>query len=97
MPMLIKPTRYLPRALLFYALTLSCAGFAHAKEPRWYQIEVLLFAQQPEYQRSAELWLDRFQPDYPNNPITLNPNAFLVFAQVRLVKRKNSDKIQSTA
>lgn len=51
------------------------ANLAHAKEPKWYQIEVLLFAQQPEYQRSAELWLDRFQSDYSNNPITLNPDA----------------------
>ena len=54
---------------------LGCAGFAHAKEPKWYQVEVLLFAQQPAYQRSAEIWRDRFQPDYANNPIGLNPDA----------------------
>lgn len=73
--MLIKPICHLPRALLFFALIIGCAGFAHAKEPKWYQIEVLLFAQQPEYQRSSELWLDRFQSNYSNNPITLNPDA----------------------
>jgi len=51
---------------------LCSTSFANAKEAKWYQIEVLLFAQQPEYQRSTEVWRDRFEPDYSNNPITLN-------------------------
>jgi len=50
-------------------------GSAQAKEPDWYQIEVLLFAQQPAYQRSTELWRYRFNPDYSSNPIALSSDS----------------------
>jgi hypothetical protein len=73
--MLIKPAHYLPHALLFCLLILNCVGFTHAKEPKWYQIEVLLFAQQPSYQHNTELLRDHFQPNYSNSPISLNPNS----------------------
>lgn len=73
-PMRLRPITYLPRALLYCTLILCCAVSAQAKEPDWYQIEVLLFAQQPGYQRSAEQWRDHFEPDYSSNPITLNSN-----------------------
>lgn len=61
-------------SLLFTCL-LAVSTTTQAKEPDWYQIEVLIFAQQSDYQRSNELWRDNFTPDYSADPITLSSSA----------------------
>lgn len=57
-------------SLLFFGL-LGISTPSTAAEPDWYQIEILLFAQQPDYQRSSELWRDDFAPDNSSNPVKL--------------------------
>lgn len=83
---------------LFFACLLAVSTTLQAKEPDWYQIEVLLFAQQSDYQRSNELWRDNFSPDYSANPISLsNPDQADITRQPFLELPADLRKLNASA
>jgi hypothetical protein len=75
--MALKSSHCLPRTLLSLVLTLCSTGTIHAKSDNWYQVEVLLFAQQAESELSSEQWHDRFKPNYPTTLIRLDNTILL--------------------
>lgn len=88
--------RTLTALLISYLMAGSTAS--QASEPDWYQIEVLLFAQQNDYQPGNELWRDDFNPDYSTEPVTLsNPQQADVERQAFLDLPENLRKLNASA
>ncbi len=63
----------LSSALLALAPT-SAAAAEPAKEPSWYQIELVVFTQ-PRADLHAEYWQEQHQPRFASNAIQLQPSA----------------------
>ena len=66
----------LPQTLLLCLVTLlTLHNQAQAKAPDWYQIEVVIFAQQASSQGVTEIWRDTFNRDYSSTPLILGKTS----------------------